>query len=157
MFALVSIPLAPLVAIFRGQAAGETLLHDGLSVHRYDWPVILFVLTTPDERGPGGLYEPDIERAYRERGRWWCATVWLARNPGAGFAWLFGITADGYLDRPSGNGLVQRGRLWRWRRDIGPIRIEAGREVHRADYDATAENGPWIAIPFVSIRKVGDD
>lgn len=158
LLSILALPLAPFVALFEGRSLRiDTIVrevdgaHVPVHVWRYELPRWLSWFQTPDEPMPGALYEPAIVSAFMRGGQWWAATCWLWRNSLYGLAWRFGLPADDYLDLTI-DGTVVRGRLWRWRKTVGPLVLLAGWKVHRAGYSATAEGGPYRAIRFASLR-----
>ena len=150
LFGLVAMVIGPFCVIFAGPVERVDRIA-GQDIARSSLPNWLWWFQTPDERLPGGLYEPAILRWLALYGWHVCAALWLARNAGYGFAWWMGKPASGYLDSVEGQ-VVTREGLWRWKRSFGPIALQAGWKCHRADFKATAQDGPFRAIPFVSIR-----
>lgn len=163
--------LAPLLAIPKGRLVRTTVVKvqvgenapQEFGVDRYEWGIP--DAGTPDELMPGGLYEQAILRTYLAwSSRWWTATNWLWRNSGYGVAWHYGSPTYGYLDLKT-DGFVDRAPswysskryLWRWQKTFGPVKFMAGWKVHRRDYLATATEGPYLAIPFVSVRRASSD
>lgn len=173
LFGLVGVPTMPLVLL--GSVcllavplavcfAGPVLRTDnfrvaedesGQEIHvdRRALPRWLWWFQTPDEMLPGALYEKAVI-VWLGIGWHYCAIRWLWRNAGYGLAWAFGQPADRYLNVVEG--LIYRAPLWRWRRTYGPIALMCGWKVHRANFEATAADGPYWAIPFVSIRLKGN-
>ncbi len=156
---LLTIPLVPFVVLFRERKVLRTSkitveaaeVTDELHVDRTKLPDWLWWFQTPDEPLPGGLYEPTVLRWYQTLGYYWCSVLWLIRNRMYGMSWYFGRPADGYLDPVDGK-IVRRGDLWRWYKQVGPIVLQAGWKVHRKDFDAHWRDGPFWAIPFVTVR-----
>lgn len=155
--------LAPLLAIPKGRLVRTTVVRvqvgenapQEFGVDRHEWGIP--DAGTPDELMPGGLYEMAILRTYLAwSSQWWTATNWLWRNAGYGVAWHYGRWASAYLDLTA-DGYVERNGLWRWQKTFGPVKFMAGWKVHRSDYLASAVNGPFWAIPFVSIRRASSD
>lgn len=157
MASLVLAPLAVVAVFFRGPRIRTDVIatsgEDGapMYVDRALLPRWLWWWQTPDELLPGGMYEATVRGWYASWGWHYCAARWLLRNRLYGLAWTFGRPADGYLD-PVPGGIAQRGDLWRWWRRFGPIVLQAGWKVHRADWQADAQRGPFIAVPFATIR-----
>lgn len=156
---LVCLLTVPLAVLFRRPAGISKIEDTGegggqIVIDRGALPRWLWWLQTPDERLPGGLYEKTILKWLSAYGDYGCSVRWLWRNAGYGFAWWMGRPADGYLNVVEG--LIYRAPLWRWRRTYGPIALMCGWKVHRANFEATAADGPYWAIPFVSIRLKGN-
>jgi hypothetical protein len=122
-----------------------------LIVKRYPLPRWLRWFDTPDEYLPGGLYEQRVVNDLRSHGPYVTTVKWLSANRLYGLAWRFGVPVSGYLDLLE-DGYVESGDLWRWRKTVGPLVYLAGWKVHRANYSATATGGPFLAIPFASVR-----
>jgi len=152
---ILALPLVPLVAVFRGpyvRAVRVPVPKDWpLIVERYPLPRWLRWFDTPDEYLPGALYEQRVADSLLSRGTYVTTVKWLSANRMYGLAWVFGRPASGYLDLPE-DGYVESGDLWRWRKTVGPLVFLAGWKVHRENYAATAAYGPFIAIPFASVR-----
>jgi hypothetical protein len=138
-------PLGPVLATERLPGS------DDIYVDRRALPGWLWWFQTPDERLPGGLYEPAVRLWLSWFGYRVCSVLWLVRNAGYGLAWSFGRPASGYLDAIEGQ-VVEADGLWRWKKTTGIVSWQAGWKVHRKDFDATAESGPYWAVPFVSVR-----
>jgi hypothetical protein len=121
---------------------------DGQSSIRGDLPRWLAWLGTPDERLPGGLYEPAVLSIYKRFGRFFCAWYWLGiRNRVHGFAAVFGLpTSAPWAD---GFGLQQRGCLWwiRWPLLWGRLAFKAGYRSYRL------LDGTFLAVPVFTITK----
>lgn len=155
VYSLLAMPFAPLVAIFQGRSiSSEGRVHP--EVPRYALPRWLSWFQTPDEPMPGGLYEDAVYAAYAKGGRWWCATVWLARNSLFGLGRLFAWPASGYID--AAEGLVEGADgLWRWQGTWGPLKMQTGRKVYRADFVADYLTGPLVSVPFFTVRRAHQD
>lgn len=79
---------------------------------RGDLPRWLAWFETPDERLPGGLYEPTVEKVYVVWGKWVCTYYWLGlRNRAFGLARAIGKPTTDYI--PEGYGFWERGDVWR--------------------------------------------
>lgn len=157
---LISLALAPFAVIavfFRGpRIRTDAIPADGedgstMYVDRALLPRALWWWQTPDELLPGGMYEPTVRQWHASWGWHYCAARWLLRNRLYGLAWAFGKPADAYLD-PVQGGIARRGDLWRWWKQVGPVVLQAGWKVHRKDWQADHERGPFWAIPFATIR-----
>lgn len=149
IMAILLAPFTPLVVLFRGPTV-RTDIVDGKPVERSALPKWLWWWQTPDEYLPGGLYEPTVVR-WLKWGSWYTSWRWLLRNRMYGLQWSFGKPVDSYFD-PVHNELVFRDNLWRWWKQFGPIVVQAGWKVHRKDFYASAQYGPFWAVPFVTIR-----
>lgn len=116
---------------------------------RGDLPRWLSWLGTPDERLPGGLYEPAVLSIHKRFGRFFCAWYWLGiRNTMHGFAAAFGLpTSAGWAD---GFGLQQRGKLWwiRWPLLWGRLAFKAGYRIYTFPPDDR-----FVAVPVFTVTK----
>jgi hypothetical protein len=94
-------------------------------------------LDAPDDRLPGGMYEPDVRRWLATYGWRVCSVLWLWRNRAFGLAWVFGRDVATEAEAPW--------RIdWTWRFLRGTL----GWKVYRKGLYSK----PLIAIPAVSIR-----
>ena len=116
---------------------------------RGDLPRWLSWLDTPDERLPGGLYEPAVLAIKNRFGKVFCAWYWLGlRNTMHGFAAFFGKpTLSGWAD---GFGIQQRGDLWwiRWPLLNDTLCFKAGYRIYTLPPD-----GRFLAVPVFTITK----
>ncbi|WP_394789121.1 hypothetical protein [Rhodoferax sp.] len=115
---------------------------------RGDMPAWLAWLGTPDERLPGGLYEPAVLSIYQRFGQTFCAWYWLgARNRVQGFAAAFGVpAAAGWA---SGYGRQDQGDLWWVRHPLmgGKFAFKAGYRIY------TLLDKSYLAVPVFTITK----
>ncbi|WP_367846996.1 hypothetical protein [Rhodoferax sp. WC2427] len=115
---------------------------------RGDLPGWMAWLGTPDERLPGGLYEPAVLSIYKRFGRFFCAWYWLGvRNRVHGFAAWFGVpTAAGW---PGAPGYYERGGLWWLRYPLlgGRLALKAGYRIY------TLPDKSFLAVPVFTITK----
>lgn len=116
-------------------------------VVRGSLPGWLSWLETPDERLPGGLYE-DAHRALYERcGKWLASYVWLGwRNRLHGLAYACGHETTGHKPGDEITGLWQRGDVWQYVKQIGPLRFVVGYQIY-----ALADR--YWAAPVFSIKS----
>ena len=100
---------------------------------RGDLPGWLRWLQTPDERLPGGLYEPTVRDLLDRRGRVVCSWYWLGlRNRAHGLQASFGkpATLEQFATR-IGEGFTDLGNgLWAYRKKLGPIVFQTGYRVY---------------------------
>lgn len=116
------------------------------SVIRGSLPRWLSWLETPDERLPGGLYE-DAHRALYERyGKWLASYVWLGwRNRLHGLAYSTGKETTGYKPNDVPLGMWERGDVWQYTKQLGPLRFVAGYQIY-------ALAARYWAVPMCSIK-----
>ena len=113
---------------------------------RGDLPYLLRWFQTPDERFPGGLYEPTVQGWLDSYGKYFCSYMWAGtRNQLMGLAAALGKPATDYI--PEGNGFWERDDIWRYSLPIGPIRIVAGWQVYRR-LDMT-----FLAVPVLTLKR----
>jgi hypothetical protein len=169
---LISWPLAlfvPLVCMFARWDEKETTWTGGDDDHahpavRGDLPRWAYIWSTPDERLPGDVRMPQTRDVlawttgvFGEKiGRYLTSIWWLWRNRMYGLAWVASAQpSDGNFDKPQTPGIVwhESEGIWRWWKVLGPIELQAGWKVHRADAKAHWQRGPFVVIRYVSIRK----
>lgn len=122
---------------------------------RGDVPRALRWLQTMDERLPGGLYEPTVERLLERVGRYWTSLYWLGwRNRAHGFRRLVSkaSTEAAYLQRfpEDESGKTKGVRVdgsWYWSRRLGPLRAVAGYRVY------LLLDGSYLAVPTCTIKR----
>lgn len=106
-------------------------------------PNWLYWLSTPDERLPGGLYEPAHKAVFDRWGKWIASWYWLGiRNRMMGLGHSLGIPATEYI--PDVRGFYRNGAVWQWSVHIVFIRIALGYKVYKM------ADGFW-AVPTCSI------
>lgn len=115
---------------------------------RGDFPRWLTWLGTPDERLPGGLYEPTVAKVFSKFGRVFCTWYWAGvRNRMHGLAASFGVPAE----KPWGPqfGLQTQGKLWWVRYSLwnGKLAFKAGYRVY------TLLDKSYLAVPVFTITK----
>lgn len=157
IFGLLTIPFLPLIAILGYKyntyvRTSNIKTEDGelLLVPRWFLPKWLWWFQTPDELMPGAMYEPTVVN-WLKFGQIYTATLWMLRNRVYGLSWTFGRPASGYLDPVNGK-VVTAENLWRFSTTFGPFYFGCGWKVHRKDFDAHWQTGPFWAIPFITIR-----
>jgi len=97
---------------------------------RGDLPDWLSWLSTPDERLPGGLYEPAHRSLFDKYGKWVASWYWLGvRNCFMGLSMAVGKAATGYI--PDVRGWYQAGDVWQYSVQLGPLRFVTGHKVYR--------------------------
>jgi hypothetical protein len=166
----VSFPLAllvPIVTLFAKWDGEPTTWSGGERYHpatRGDLPRWAYIWGTPDERLPGDMRMPQTRavldwttRKFGVKvGRYLTSVWWLWRNRLYGLAWLTSARhSGGYFDRSTVPGIVWRESegIWRWWGALGPVRLEAGWKVHRANASAHWLHGPFVAVRYVAIKK----
>lgn len=113
---------------------------------RGDLPAWLSWLSTPDERFPGGLYEPDVKNRLDTYGKLWCSYVWAGwRNQMIGLAYLLGKPATDFC--PDKSGFWSGDGIWRLSVPMGPVRFVTGYKVYRST-DMT-----FRAVPVTTLKK----
>ena len=121
------------------------------SLVRGDLPKWLDFLSTPDERLPGGIYEPAVAAIYAKYGATVCSWYWLGlRNRMHGLDAKFGIPTDKDWDGPfSDDEYFVRAPLW-WRRKP----IFGGKFAFKAGYRFyTVLDKSILAVPCFTITK----
>jgi len=116
----------------------------GLTI-RGDLPDWAWFLQTPDERLPGGTYEPTVASVLEKYGPLVCSLYWLGlRNRMHGLAAYFGVpVASPWSPIP---GFYDNGVLWWLRYPIGRFQLKAG-------YRTYGIKGQWLAVPCLTITK----
>lgn len=122
---------------------------------RGDVPRALRWLQTIDERLPGGLYEPTVERLLQRAGRHGAALYWIGwRNRAHGLRRVLGApsTQAAYLQRfpEDDDGKTQGVRedgTWYWSRKLGPLRAVAGHRIY------LLLDGSHLAVPTCTIKR----
>jgi hypothetical protein len=115
------------------------------STIRGDLPKWLRWFQTPDERFPGGLYEPAVYDMLLRRGKTITSWYWAGwRNQLIGMAAYFGKPTTDYI--PDGNGFWQRGDVWRLSIPIGFGRVLMGWKAYR-NPDKT-----FLAVPMFTLK-----
>lgn len=119
------------------------------NIIRGDLPDWLSWLSTPDERLPGGMYEPVVEKMYDRYGKWVTSLYWLGiRNAMFGLAMKLGKPATGYIpDEPLG--FWERDDIWRYSKKVWVLKFLTGYKVYKL-LDGTF----WAAPAFtVMVRR----
>jgi hypothetical protein len=137
--AFVVAPFAILFAYEEGYVSVGGWADDpkAIKVRRVTLPPYFEWYDSPDDRLPGGMYEPQVLGWYQKYGWRVCSVLWMWRNRMFGLAWKFGREAKSYSDVP-------------WRKDwtFGPLRGMVGWKVYRKGLYST----PLWAVPAISIR-----
>ncbi len=107
-------------------------LASGRSVVRGDLPLkYRAIWQTPDERLPGGLYEPTVLKWLDKYGPKWCSFLWLGmRNRAHGFATRFEKPMTNHfnaqVDYKDKTGVLRLDGLWQLYVSLGPFCFLAG-------------------------------
>lgn len=138
--------LAPLVVLFAKWDESPTTFtggapRNGPPTVRGDLPRWLSWFGTFDERLPGGMYEKTVVENHRRFGRYWCSVLWLWRNR------MFGLTLA-LFGRPT----TREESLEYTRGEIGPLMYGYGWKRYRATPQAHWFDGPFVAVPSVTVR-----
>ena len=114
---------------------------------RGDLPKLLRWFQTPDERFPGGLYEPTVQKWLDARGKYYCSYMWAGlRNQMMGLAAAFGQpTSDYFPEEPLG--MYRCGTLWRYARKFGSVKFVCGWQVTKLS------NGSFLAVPVCTLKS----
>ena len=112
---------------------------------RGDLPKWLSWFSTPDERLPGGMYEPTVAAMYEKRGKWLTSWYWLGvRNCLFGLALRLGKPTTDYIpDLPLG--FWERGDIWRYSVKLGPFKFLTGYKVYKL-LDGSFKAAPCFSI-----------
>lgn len=115
------------------------------NIIRGDLPGWLSWLSTPDERLPGGMYEPAVEKIYDRWGKWVTSWYWLGiRNCLFGLSLKLGRPATDYIpDLPLG--LWKRDDIWRYSAKLGPLKFLCGYKVYKLP-DGTLRAAPCFTL-----------
>lgn len=117
----------------------------GYTTLRGDLPDWLYWLSTPDERLPGGLYEPAHKAVFDKWGKVVASWYWLGvRNRMMGLGHSLGIPATEYI--PDKRGMYRNGDIWQYSAQIGFIRVALGYKVYKMS------DGFW-AVPTCSVMS----
>ena len=113
---------------------------------RGDLPYLLRWFQTPDERFPGGLYEPTVQGWLDAHGKWYCSYLWAGmRNQLMGLAAWLGRSATDYI--PEGLGFWSRDDIWRYACSLGFGRFVCGWQVYRR------LDGTFLAVPVCTLKR----
>lgn len=118
----------------------------GLTI-RGDLPAWAWWLQTPDERLPGGTYEPAVAVVLERHGRFLCSWYWLGfRNILQGLAAMFGVPV--LTPWPLAPGFYTTGALWwlRWGLPGNFLQLKAGWRTYH-------ERGTFMAVPCLTVTK----
>lgn len=111
---------------------------------RGDLPGWAWWLATPNERLPGGTYEPTVLEWLKAWGPFWCSWYWLAvRNRQQGLAAWFSVPTSMPWDPTKV--YQERGSLWFLRYPI------LGRWQAKLGWRTYQIGGEWRAVPCVTI------
>ena len=136
----------PFVLLFAKWDAEATPARVGEpAVIRGDLPRWLAWFSTPDERLPGGLYEPTVAGLHARWGKWVTSWYWLGiRNCLFGLALKLGKPATDYIpDEPLG--FWQRDDIWRYSARLGAFKFITGYKVYQLP-DGTFRAAPCLSV-----------
>jgi hypothetical protein len=101
---------------------------------------------TPDERFPGGLYEPTVKDMLDKHGKIITSWYWAGlRNQMMGLAAAVGKPTTDYI--PESYGFWERDNIWRLCFPFIFCRIVLGWQVYRK------EDMTFLAVPVCTIKK----
>ena len=113
---------------------------------RGDLPYLLKWFQTPDERFPGGLYEPTVQHWLDAQGKYVCSYKWAGlRNQLMGLAAALGRQTTDYIPETP-LGFWERDNIWRYSKVLGPIMIVLGWQVYKKT-DKT-----FLAVPVFTLK-----
>ena len=113
---------------------------------RGDLPYLLKWFQTPDERFPGGLYEPAVQSWLDKHGKLVCSWYWAGiRNQMMGLAAACGKETTDYIPETP-LGFWERDNVWRYSLKIGPVKFVCGWQVYRRT-DLT-----FLAVPVFTLK-----
>lgn len=117
----------------------------GLTI-RGDLPDWLSWFSTPDERLPGGLYEPTVAAMLQRYGKYITSWYWLGiRNCLMGMSCYFGKQTTDYA--PETPGFWERGDVWRYTVNLGFLRMILGYQVYKH------LDGSFWAYPCFTVKR----
>ena len=98
--ALFAIPIIPCIFMGLMKPLGKFPAHfEQAPIERYDLPSWLLWASTPDEKLPAGMYEPQAAWVYKYFGTLICSMYWLLiRNVGSGIMWKRGLPLGAIYD-----------------------------------------------------------
>ena len=139
MLVLLALPFVKWDAAPSAARQGET------AVIRGDLPGWLSWFSTPDERLPGGMYEPAVASMHARWGKWITSWYWLGiRNCLFGLSLRLGRPATDYIpDEPLG--FWQRDDIWRYSARLGAFKFITGYKVYKLP------DGSFRAAPCLSL------
>ena len=114
---------------------------------RGDLPYLLRWFRTPDERFPGGLYEPTVQGWLDKYGKYVCSYLWAGiRNQMMGLAQALGHSTTDYIpEEPLG--FWERDDIWRYSAKLGPIKFVCGWQVTKL------LDSSFLAVPVCTIKS----
>lgn len=118
---------------------------EGSSIIRGDLPSWLSWFSTPDERLPGGMYEPTVKAIYLKYGKYFTSWYWLGlRNCLMTMAVQLGKPTTDYIpEEPLG--YWERGDIWRYSKSLGPLKFVMGYQVYKM-LDGTFQAAPVFTL-----------
>jgi hypothetical protein len=113
---------------------------------RGDLPNCISWFSTPDERLPGGLYEPTVRIIFDKYGKWFTSWYWLGiRNQAMTLAIKLGKPTTDYI--PETLGYWERDDIWRYAAQFGSIKFVVGYQVYRC------LDGSFQAAPVFTLKR----
>lgn len=113
---------------------------------RGDLPYFLRWYQTPDERFPGGLYEPDVFLWLEKYGKYVCSYLWAGtRNMCHGLANYWGKPAVRWTPEKQGFWQREEDGLWYYCKRLGPLQFKTGWDVWGM------ANGSYRAFPCFTL------
>lgn len=118
------------------------------SVIRGDLPKWLRWFSTPDERLPGGMYEPTVASMHDKFGKYITSWYWLGvRNCLMGLAVAAGKPTTDYIpEQPLG--FWKRDNIWRYSANLGFCKFVVGYQVYRL------LDGTFRAAPVFTLKRL---
>ena len=149
LISLIIAPIAMLVIVWfiKWDDIATNGSYEGDPTIRGDLPKIFRWFQTPDERFPGGLYEPTVKNWLNKYGKYYCSYMWAGwRNQLMGLAAALGRPTTDYIPETP-LGMWERGNIWRYSLPIGPTKFIIGWQVYRK-LDMS-----FLAVPVCTIKR----
>lgn len=157
ILALVSFIVAPITMLFivwfiKWDSLPSNGAYNQNPTIRGDLPYFLRWFQTPDERFPGGLYEPTVQSWLDSYGKIYCSYLWAGwRNQLMGLAAYLGRPTTDYIPE-SPLGFWSRddsfGNVWRYSCSLGFAKFVCGWQVYRKQ-DMT-----FLAVPVCTLKRL---
>jgi len=123
---------------------------DAPPVIRGDLPGWLDWLSTPDERLPGGMYEPQVRAVYERFGRYVCSWYWLGiRNRILTLStWVGKRVTDKHV---VGLGFWEGDGIWWYAKQLGPFKFVTGYQTYKV-LDGTFWAAPTFTLKYRPVK-----